>query len=228
MEKEQTEGLQPGEEQVTDGTPEVETPAPVPTPAPTPVEVTLEQVQGTPAYRNIQGENDRLRNVIQKNEQFIQGILERDDAALSEEFKDDPRIVTLIQERAAARTQLSQNPLAPQIQEEALKIQCAQSVARDFGVSYDTLIAADVSTAVEMEAYAKALKAVGSLAQTPAPAQTPPDTPAKLPALEHTPDAAIATQQPLQGWPQVQEAYSEGKISTEEYQKQATIHGKQP
>jgi len=223
---EQPEGQEPVVEQIVDETQEVVTPAPVQVPAPTPAEVTLDQVQGTQAYRNIQSENDRLRNVVLKNEQFIQGILEKEDTALLEEFKEDPKVTALIQERATMRTQLGKSPSTSQAQEEALKIQCAQSVSQEFGVSYDSLMAADVSTATEMEAYAKALKAVGGLAM-PQPAQTP-TTPTREPALPFTPDAAIATQQPLSGWPQVQEAYSVGKISTAEYQKQAAIHGKEP
>jgi len=228
MTTEQPEGQEPVVEQVVDGALEAETPEAVQPQAPAPVEVTLEQVQGTQAYRNIQAENDRLRNVVQKHEQFVQQLQEQEDAALLTEYRDDPKVAAILQERATLRTQLGENPLAPQAQQEALKIQCAQSIVRDYGIPLETLMAADVSTGAEMEAYAKALKAVGSLA-SPQPTQTPiPTTPARQPALEHIPDAAIATQQPLQGWPQVQQAYAEGKIGTEEYKKQASIHGKEP
>jgi len=229
MVTEQPEGQEPVVEQVIEGTPEVETPASTPEPAPAPVEVTLEEVQATQAYRNIQAENDRLRTLSQRNEQLVREVRQRDDAALLAELGDEPRVRTLLEERRALEDQAAKVAVESQDLEELRKIKCAQSVAQQYGVSYDTLIAADVSTAKEMEAYAKALKAVGGLAPAPAPTKTPATpTPARQPALEHIPDAAIATQQPLQGWPQVQQAYAEGKISTEEYKKQAAIHGKQP
>ena len=227
MTTEQPEGQEPVVEQVIEGAPEAETPAPTPAPAPAPVEVTLEQVQATESYRNIQAENDRLRA---KNKGYEDAALQtqrQEDAALLEEYGNDPKVVTVIQERAQYREQ------GGQALEQAKKIQCAQSIAQDYGIPFETLMAANVSSGAELEGYAKALKASGGqqvpAAQTPAPTQTPtPTTPARQPALEHIPDAAIATQQPLQGWPQVQQAYAEGKIGTEEYKKQASIHGKEP
>lgn len=231
MVTEQPEGQEPVVEQVKEGAPEGETPAPTPAPAPTPVEVTLEQVQAAPAYRNIQAENDRLRAEIGKNQRLIQEVRQRDDAALLAELGDEPKVRTLLEEKKALEDERAE--LGPDI-EQAKKIRCAQSIAKDYSLSYDTLMAADVKTGPEMEAYAKALKAVGGLAPAPAPTETPttpaaaPTTPARQPALEHTPDAAIATQQPLQGWPQVQEAYGQGEMGEAEYKKQAAIHGKEP
>ena len=231
MVTEQPEGQEPVVEQVADGeqveapvaeTPLVEAPVEVQAPAPAPVEVTLDQIQATQAYRNIQAENDRLRARQKIHEQAVLEAQRQEDAALLQEYSDDPKVQAIVRDRASYR---GQSVIA---QEETKKIQCAQSIGREYEIPFDTLMAVDVSNPAEMEAYAKGYRAVAASAQTPAPPQTPTiPTPTRQPALEHIPDAAIATQQPLLGWPKIQQAYADGNISTTEYKKQAAIHGKE-
>ena len=225
--REGQEGADQGTEQTTPETVVTEeAPGEGVPPAP---ELTLEQVQATPWFQELQGQRDRTKNLLRDSEtsgeqarQQLTALQRQRDEELVGQLGDTQEVRDLV-------TRIRQNEeLAANLSVREAKVRHLEyeelvgDLANEYGVDPEALRTADVKNALEMEVYAKALKSVAGTNQ-------PETTPARLPALSHAPDAAVTTSSTAAlGEAQIKDAYIAGDIDHAEYAARMKKIGKEP
>lgn len=195
-------------------------------------ELTFEQIQGHPAYQQLQGERDRTKNLLRDTE--AEATQSRQQLAQIRRQRDEELVATLgdSQETRDLVTRLRENEeLAANLQVREKKVVSlerkllVEELASEYQVDAGVLQRIDVKTGAEMEAAAKALKEQGAGSAQPGQAGQPGQPPPKAPALAHLPDAAVSTAA-ARSWAQDQEDYIAGNITLEQYRAKALKAGK--
>lgn len=191
-------------------------------------ELTLEQVQATPFFQDVQGRHDRMKNLLRDSEtsgaetrqQLAKFRRERDEEVLTT-LGDTPEVRDLVA-RLRHAEELEGNLAVRESKVTNLEHEgLVRELAQEYGIDPEALRTADVKDSVEMEAYAKALKSVAGTAQG--------GPKAKVPALTHQPDAALTTSSAAAlSEAAIKDAYIAGDIERPEYETRMAKIGKQP